>query len=329
MLSDRDRDWLATTGDRTRLAVGESNIREGTCFDRLDLLLSGELEVTISKSGGAAESVGRVSPGQLVGEISFVTDLLPIATLTATQPTEILSLDRQTLARKLSSDAEFAARFYMLVCRTLAQRVRQNTELIATSELIPVPPLRKVLLMFAIFEDGDLGWMLSHGRQQKLAPNSVLIAEGQATDMLYISIDGVLSVSVQIPGQAEPKVVASLESGEFLGEISFVESGLASATVSCVEPSLVFALPRPALVEHIEADRGFAARFYNAIAIVMADRLQDRLLQRGYGLVAYGDTESLDDDIEYADELDMETLEKTAIAGSRFDWFLKQAKSAR
>lgn len=77
----------------------------------------------------------------------------------------------------------------------------------------------------------------------------------------------------------------------------------------------------------LQENLGFSARFYQAIAVVLADRLRDRFQQRGYGGNAHETEESLDFDLEYADELDMDTLEKTAIAGSRFDWFLKQAKS--
>ncbi|MBP0017791.1 MAG: cyclic nucleotide-binding domain-containing protein [Cyanobacteria bacterium SBLK] len=329
-LDDRDRKWLGKIGQIERLESGNILIREGQSLSSLYILLRGNLEATISPPRGmASQSLGKVSPGQILGEISFVGDRLPIATITAVERSEVLAISYRELGQKLQRDRNFAAHFYKIVSQSLSRRLRENTELLATSQILPIPSLRKVLLMFAIFQDSDLNWILSASQTQKWKSQTTLIREKEPVSTLYILLDGVLEVSVGIEenGIDRRKVLATLESGEILGEISFIEAGNASATLTCLEKTLAIALPRDKLTVHLQENPDFAARFYEAIAVVLADRLRDRFQQRGYGGAAYETGESLDFDLEYADELDLETLEQTAIAGSRFDWFLRQAKS--
>lgn len=338
--SQRDRDWLLSVGHTESLVSRDVLIHEGQPLDALYLLVSGNLGVITSSAEGAGspddssgadstQIIGQVGPGQILGEISLVTNLVPIATVQAIEPCQVLAIPHPPLTQKLQQDPAFAAHFYQVVAQILSQRLRQNTNLLALSQLLPIPPLRKALFMFAIFQDSDLSWILTHGQKRNLEPGTVLIQEGEPVQAVYILLDGVLEVSVQI-GEAErseQKVLASLESGEILGEISFVEQGDASATVTCAQRSLVLAVPQARLAAQLNQEAGFAARFYEAISIVLGDRIRDGLQQRGYGRVAYEQGESLDMDIEYADELDMDTLEQTAIAGSRFDWFLRQVKA--
>ncbi|MEA5472583.1 cyclic nucleotide-binding domain-containing protein [Spirulina sp. 06S082] len=299
-------------------------------FQSLYILIEGSLEATISPSESAGlsqeiQTLGRVTPGQILGEISFVSDRLPIFTVTAIEESEVLAISCRELSQKLQQDREFAAHFYEIASQSLSRKLKENTALLAVSKMLPIPPLRKVLLMFAIFQDVDLNWILSASQTQKWSANTILIREQEPVSALYILLDGTLEVSIQI--QEEKKALATLESGEILGEISFVEAGNASATLTCLEKISVVALPRDRLASQLQENLGFSARFYQAIAVVLADRLRDRFQQRGYGGNAHETGESLDFDLEYADELDMDMLEKTAIAGSRFDWFLRQAKS--
>ncbi|MEM9539626.1 MAG: cyclic nucleotide-binding domain-containing protein [Cyanobacteria bacterium P01_E01_bin.42] len=324
-LDDLDPSWLSQIGQLEKLGSGDILIHEGQSLSCLYILLSGSLAATISPPQGIQSwSLGKVSSGQILGEISFVGDRLPIATLTAAERSEVLAIPYRELRQKLQQDRAFAAHFYKIASQSLSRRLRENTELLATSKMLPIPPLRKVLLMFAIFQDRDLNWILSASQTQKWKQQTTLIREREPVSALYILLDGTLEVSVQI--EKQKKVLATLESGEILGEISFVEAGNASATLTCLEKTLVVSLPRDRLAIHLQENPDFAARFYEAIAVVLADRLRDRFQQRGFGGATYETGESLDFDLEYADELDLDTLEQTAIAGSRFDWFLRQAE---
>src|SRR5207245_5371051 len=58
------------------------------------------------------------------------------------------------------------------------------------------------------------------------------------------------------------------------GEISFVDSRPPSATVTAITDSVVGAVPIEALEHKLKRDAPFAARFYKAIAVALADRLR-------------------------------------------------------
>jgi CRP/FNR family transcriptional regulator, cyclic AMP receptor protein len=89
--------------------------------------------------------------------------------------------------------------------------------------------MRKVLYLMGILNDSDLEWMAEHGVQNELAERAVLIREGQPVDSLFIVLDGTLAVSTR------GRNVALLQTGEVVGEISFVDSQPPAATVTVAQ----------------------------------------------------------------------------------------------
>ena len=109
--------------------------------------------------------------------------------------------------------------------------------------------------------------------------------------------------------------VATLLSGEILGEISFVDSRPPSASVIAMEDSSVLAIPQATITEKLQEDPAFSARFYRAVASFLADRLRTTVGRFGYGK-NYPDPA--------ADELDEYSMEKISVAAVRFDSVLKR-----
>ena len=181
--------------------------------------------------------------------------------------------------------------------------------------------MRKVLFILSELADADLEWMLRSGAKQTHPAGSVLIEEGKPLTVLFVLLDGQLSVTV---GGPQGQEVARLQSGEVLGELSFLDSRPPSATVTALDEVTVLSIPRSLLGEKLETDDAFAARFYRALGIFLAARL--RRTTRSYG---YEKGEILDDDVEHEDELDPELLQNVALAGARFDWMMKRLREAR
>jgi CRP/FNR family transcriptional regulator, cyclic AMP receptor protein len=176
--------------------------------------------------------------------------------------------------------------------------------------------MRKVLFILGQLSDSDMEWMLSAGTKESVASGNILIHEGKAIDFVYIVLDGKLSVSAAALGNKE---VAALGSGEIVGEMSFIDARPPSATVKAREDSIVFAIPRSVLASKLEKDVAFAARFYHALAVFLSDRLRSTVSRLGYS-----DGASLDEEMEYEDELDPSVLDTVHLAGSRFDRMLKR-----
>ena len=180
--------------------------------------------------------------------------------------------------------------------------------------------MRKVLYILSELDDSDVDWMVAHGSPLHCPAGSTLIREGESLEVLYVVLEGRLSVTLSALGGKE---VACLRSGEVLGELSFLDSRPSSATVVAVDNSTVLSVPRGSLAAKLAADAAFAARFYRALGIFLASRLRRTQHRLGYG----GDR-ILDEDVQHEDEVDPAMLDSLALAGARFDWMLKRLRGA-
>jgi CRP-like cAMP-binding protein len=173
--------------------------------------------------------------------------------------------------------------------------------------------MRKVLYILSRLSDDDVEWMAATGKRTRHPAGATLIRQGEAIDSLMFVLDGKASVEVEGVGQ-----VATLGSGEVLGEMSLVDESPPSATVVVTEPAHVLHIARAALNARLERDPAFAARLYRAIAMFLSVRMRSTVQRLGYGKA------TLTDD----DELDISLLETVTIAGSRFDRMIKQLLTA-
>ena len=168
--------------------------------------------------------------------------------------------------------------------------------------------MRKALYILGQLNDDDIQWMARHGVTRQLRDGDVVIREGRPIDAIFVNLEGALSVTVE--GGVE---VARLGAGEFVGEISFVDSAPPSATVRGVGRSSVLEIKRADIQRKIAEDIGFSARFHRALAVFLADRLRAATRRLGYGKQGDLDTENMLDG-----ELDNTVLDTLAEAGERF-----------
>lgn len=172
--------------------------------------------------------------------------------------------------------------------------------------------MRKVLYILGQLSDQDIDWLAGAGRKLLLEPGQLLIRRGTRLDDMFIVLEG--AFAVQSPSGEE---VARIGAGDILGEISFVDESPASADVKVLERSSVLAVPRQRIKERLAHEVSFAARFYRAIAIFLANRMRHTLARFGYGNAA------ADEPLADADELDVTVLDSVHLAGGRFDRLVK------
>lgn len=79
--------------------AGTAAVTEGEPGDSLFLVVQGTLIVTTRGPAGEPVEVGRLGPGDFFGEIALLTGKPRTATVTAATDTELLRLDRDTVAR--------------------------------------------------------------------------------------------------------------------------------------------------------------------------------------------------------------------------------------
>lgn len=119
-LKDRDAEWMARAGRKRRFEDGAELIRQGVRVSSLYILLDGALCVEDETLG----VIARLGVGEIVGEMSFVDDAPPSATVRADGPISVLELDHAAINRKTEAEADFGMRFYKALAFFLADRLR-------------------------------------------------------------------------------------------------------------------------------------------------------------------------------------------------------------
>lgn len=177
--------------------------------------------------------------------------------------------------------------------------------------------MKKVMYFFCQLTDLDLEWILANGRNETIPAGTVLISEGRPITALYFVLRGSLTVQLA-PHHTE---LARLGIGEVVGEMSFLDASLPSATVVAEEETVVLTVPRAQLAAKLIQDVGLAARFYRAIALFLSDRLRHTNWH-----VAYGPAHMPDED-QSAQQFSPSVLAGAPAAGERFERMLERLTS--
>lgn len=174
--------------------------------------------------------------------------------------------------------------------------------------------MRKVLYLMGVLNDEDVEWLSKIGTIKFLPEGTILIREGKRIDEIFIVLDGKLSVLIQTAGNRE---IAKLLAGEIVGEISFVDLRPPSASVVAVQDSHVLVVSRAVLRGRLVSDAAFSARFYEALATLLADRLRSTEAFLGDNKRSH----PID-----LDELDATVIESASMAARRFDRLLRRLR---
>jgi CRP-like cAMP-binding protein len=175
--------------------------------------------------------------------------------------------------------------------------------------------MRKVLFILGQLNDSDVEWLSTVGERKRIARGTELIREGSDLDTVYLILEG--EMSVWTGGRIK---LATVASGDILGEMSLVDSSKTSASVKCETEALVLAISKAKLSVRLKTDVGFASRFYKALALFLADRMRNTIRRMGYGNLQ---DEPPRDEMDI-DELDSEVLDNVHLAGARFERILQK-----
>ena len=181
--------------------------------------------------------------------------------------------------------------------------------------------MRKVLYILGELADSDLQWILDAGRLRNVGARTSIIEEGGQNEHLFIVVDGEFAVK---KGGHE---LARLGAGEVLGDMSLLDVRPPSATVTALQDSAVFAVPYVDLLARLGRDSQFAARFYRALCIFLANRLSRTDAMIGASRRTGSRHETAEDEASKGlDEISPDALGSVALAGARFNWFLQEVR---
>ena len=355
-LSNSDIDWLMVTGKRQKIDADRLLIKAGKQIDTFYLLINGSLTISVSQSSNNAlnrafaaledkstleRDIIELKNGDIAGEELLVTTRAASTTVRTKLPSDVLMIPQQKLQAKLQQDIGFAARFYRGIALLLTERLLKLTSQLRTTRLNSrATQSREVLFAFGRLHDSDIDWMIANGSCQHLPAGSVLLLEGRPAATLYLLLRGLARASIAETAtnpldlafaalgtsnnQSLDKEIATVKPGEFIGEMPFGDTRLASTSVRTVEDSLVLAIPARALKLKLQQDLGWAARFEEVVATLATERFRDTINRLGYGRNFYSSGQALEESFSYEDELNSDSLDKLNLAASRFKWMLNR-----
>jgi CRP-like cAMP-binding protein len=110
--------------------------------------------------------------------------------------------------------------------------------------------------------------MARAGEIESYNPGETIVVEGSLGDALFLILSG------QVAVHRGPQTFATLEGGEFFGEMSLVEPAPRSATVSAMSATFLFRLPHDALRDLISEDGKAASILLVQVVRTLSDRLR-------------------------------------------------------
>ena len=173
------------------LEQGVALFHEGDPGDALYVIVEGE--VSVQAEGPPRVEMARLGAGAFIGEVALMTDQPRSATVTATQLSELLRIDRHTLSRVLANHGD--------VLRAVLRFVRERL----------VDRWMRTSPLFRPFNDDERNLLAAKFKFLEIESGTTLLAAGSRPDGLYIVLAGHYMV------QRDGTTLATLGPGDLIG----------------------------------------------------------------------------------------------------------------
>ncbi len=133
--------------------------------------------------------------------------------------------------------------------------------------------------LLRVLSNADLDWMITSGERQTLAAGQSLLHPYVAPSHTSLIIEGSLAESFATQGAVDEAVlIDELAPGDMVGFSTLLDIPNLTA-VKALQSTLILSLPVAELQVKLADDVAFAAHFYQAIALMLSDRLR-RIFER-------------------------------------------------
>jgi len=238
--------------------------------------------------------------GSLFGEVSYVDRGPRSVTAFGVGSGALWVLPEKELAEAVRDDPDLGVCLLWSFWHTLTDKVRsanaQMTELLSLPQAGPprAPDQRQggrrvnlpeTTKLNILREQGlsaqELRLLATYSVEEGFAANTLIFAEGEPGDSLYIVVDGAVRISRMVPGMGE-ECLAILGRGEVFGEMALIDDLPRSADARAHNGGCtVFSVDRSLLEEVLSMDPGAAGQFLGLLCRLLCRRLRamnERLL---------------------------------------------------
>ena len=255
---------LARVLRRRRVREGELLWRQGDDAREMLFIVDGGVSASLNVPGDRVVEIGRVGPGEVVGEIALLDGGGHTTSVRVTETATVLALGRVDFATLLAHQDPSAFRLKRRLAAHLTALHRTQLRHLAASLGGEVagppaedaarafadleycgPPDSKYVRRMATFHDFDslaLWGFLTSGRYARCPPGRTLLAEGASSTACYLTINGAVE-KVLVRGDRRIRVGLA-GPGKAFGYESLIDGQPSPVTAITRERALLLVLPR-------------------------------------------------------------------------------------
>ena len=315
--------WMVSIGTSRAVQSTQVLIKEGDFSHGVFVLQQGSLIVTTSDLQQRQDQLAALSPGDLVGEMSWLEQRPAVATITAQAQCRVLELPTQDVVQLESQHPKMAAEFYQFIAQKLAIQIQRQNAWVHRLSLdhSPVEALRKVLMLFANLQEQDVHRLASLGTLERVSAHTALLQQGAEVPPLYLILSG--EAEIQLTHSGKTQLVGSSRRGELLGEMSLLldDQRGASADVRSEQGMELLSINRIQLKAELQRDPAFACRFFRGVACMLSQRSRDQLHSQQRATSSYEAEQSA------LEPLGLKQLAAISRGARHFDWLCRHFQS--
>ncbi|MAR06905.1 MAG: hypothetical protein CL862_07370 [Cyanobium sp. NAT70] len=313
--------WLTQENENRDIPAKSLLIEEGKEIESIYVLTKGKLVVKTTNQLGTESLLNQLSPGCIVGEMSWLENRPPVASVEADRASSIQVVPFKAVERLSISQPALAAEFQRLIAEKLALQIKSQNLFIHrfNHEENSIDPLRKALILFTSLNENDLYTLAKIGTLRRIQPGDTLIKQGDPVISLFIILAGDADIFVDIDEITRP--IGNSRRGEILGELTLLikDAAGATATVRTQTGMELLELRKTVLVDALKKNQLFSARFYKGLSCMLSQRSRDQLVSRNFARLSQEAEKGFE-----PDEINLKQLSDLNRAGSRFHWLCQK-----
>lgn len=135
-LTEEEMDALFALFPVVEVGDGMDVVLQGSSDTAVYVVLRGSFDAFVTSADGEARIVATMTEGAVFGELSFLDDLPRSATVRASEPSEVLRLDRGGFVELEDKHPRAASRIYRDLARVATRRLRLANEQLVTDAAV-------------------------------------------------------------------------------------------------------------------------------------------------------------------------------------------------
>ncbi|MEP6600893.1 MAG: cyclic nucleotide-binding domain-containing protein [Nitrospirota bacterium] len=313
-LTEGEAKHMVSMGQIVSCHAGDPILCTGEQGREIFLILEGSFQVLGEMSPHDPDEmvVKILVPGDIFGEMAFLTNGHCCSTVVAMENSMLLVLNAKALDRIVTSEPQLAAKVFRNLARVVESAYYETILLadrpvslmpsrreVLTPGILPTsydfaPPVQRSLnisdldrVMADIFrglEKEEMELLVSLGRSVICRPGQIVIREGDRGGELFVILEGSL-MEMARSDRMEGDAPAVYLRGDVVGETPFVAAGVRNRSVIAMEESGLLGLSAEALHNLALSVPRLAAKVFRNLAGIVATRFQRQIEFSGTALI--------------------------------------------